>query len=160
MVTANQEANMTTHERIRQIFLQPQDAYTIEETAALLGYSHEEILAAISRGDIAIEGVGELPRIEWEELALAAVERWPQEVIEDALGTDSASVLPELVRLTDLRVRVPRYGVVVLGRLAQRQGTTINDLVARQLLDLTVAESDVLGQSVAGLDAAVRWPLR
>jgi len=150
----------TTHERIRQIFLQPRHSYTIEETATLLGYSHEELLAAISRGDLAIEGVGEIPRIEWEELALAAVERWPQEVIEDALGDDSPSVVPELVRLTDLRVRVPRYGVIVLGRLAQRQGTTINEIVTRQLLDLTVAESDVLGQSVAGLDAAVRWPLR
>jgi hypothetical protein len=151
---------MTTHERIRQIFLQPRNAYTIEEAATLLGYSHEELLAAISRGDLAIEGVGEIPRIEWEELALAAVERWPQEVIEDALGTDAPSALPELVRLTDLRVRVPRYGVIVLGRLAQRQGTTIDEIVTRQLLDLTVAESDVLAQSVAGLDAAVRWPMR
>ena len=151
---------MTTHERIRQIFLQPRNAYTIEEAATLLGYSHEELLAAISRGDLAIEGVGEIPRIEWEELALAAVERWPQEVIEDALGTDAPSVVPELVWLTDLRVRVPRYGVIVLGRLAQRQGTTIDEIVTRQLLDLTVAESDVLAQSVAGLDAAVRWPLR
>lgn len=151
---------MTTQERIRQIFLQPRDAYTIEETATLLGYSNAEILVAISRGDLAVEAAGEIPRIEWEELALAAVERWPQEVIEDALGTDSPSVVPELVRLTELRVRVPRYGVIVLGRLAQRQRTTINDIVARQLLDLTVAESDLLGQSVPGLDAAVRWPMR
>jgi len=151
---------MTTHERIRQIFLQPRNAYTIEEVATLLGYSHEELLAAISRGDLAIEGVGEIPRIDWEELALAAVERWPQEVIEDALATDAPSVVPELVRLTDLRVRVPRYGVIVLGRLAEREGTTIDEIVTRQLLDLTVAEADVLEQSVAGLDAAVRWPLR
>jgi hypothetical protein len=57
-------------------------------------------------------------------------------------------------------VRVPRFGVVVLGRLAQRQGTTVDEIVARQLLDLAVAESEVLERSVAGLDAAVRWPLR
>jgi hypothetical protein len=86
MVTADQEASMTTHERIRQIFLQPRAAYNIEEIATLLGYSHEEILAAISRGDLAIEGAGEIPRIEWEELALAAVERWPQEVTKMLWG--------------------------------------------------------------------------
>jgi hypothetical protein len=151
---------MTTDERIRQIFLQPRHAYTVEEASTLLGYSLKELLAAISRGDLAIEGMGEIPRIEWEELALAAVERWPQGVIEDALGTDSPLVVPELARLTDLRVRVPRYGVIVLDRLAQRQGTTIDEIVTRQLLDLTVAESDILGQSVAGLAAAIRWPQR
>lgn len=151
---------MTTYERIRDIFLQPRHHYDVAETATLLGYSHEEIVTAISRGDLALEGAGEIPRVAWEELALAAVERWPQEVIEDALGDDLASVVPELVRLTELRVRVPRYGVIVLGRLAQREGTTISDIVARQLLDLAVDECDALGQSVTGLDAAVRWPLR
>jgi hypothetical protein len=123
MVTVDQEASMTTQECIRQIFLKPRDAYTIEETATLLRYSNAEILVAISRGDLAVEAAGEIPRIEWEELALAAVERWPQEVIEDALGTDSPSVVPELVRLTELRVRVPRYGVIVLGRLVACKGS-------------------------------------
>jgi hypothetical protein len=159
MVIENREASMNAYQRIREIFLQPRAAYDVAETATLLGYSHEEIVTAISRGELALGGAGEIPRINWEELALAAVERWPQEVIEDALREDLASVVPELVRLTDLHVRVPRYGVIVLGRLAQREGTTINDIVARQLLDLTVAESDALGQSVTGLDAAVRWPL-
>lgn len=91
--------------------------------------------------------------------------RWPQasggrRKQSRALGDDLPSVVPELVRLTELRVRVPRYGVLVLARLAQRQGTTVDEIVARQLLDLTVAESEILQRSVAGLDAAVRWPLR
>lgn len=151
---------MTTHERIREIFLQPRDGYRIDEVAVLLGYSEDEILTAVSRGDLAIEAVGEIPRVEWEELALAAVERWPQELVEAALGDDARFVMPEMVRLTELRVRVPRYGVLVPGRLAQRHRTTINDIIARQLQDLTVAESDALENSIRGLSAAVRWPLR
>jgi hypothetical protein len=68
------------------------------------------VITAIAQGDLAIELAGTIPRVPWEELALAAAERWPQDVIEEALGADAASVVPELVRLTDLHVRVPRFG--------------------------------------------------
>ncbi|HYM63013.1 MAG TPA: hypothetical protein VEZ11_19150 [Thermoanaerobaculia bacterium] len=57
--------------------------------------------------------------------------------------------MPELVRLTDLQVRVPRFGVVALGRIAQRERTTVNKLVARQRLDLAVAESELLERSIS-----------
>jgi hypothetical protein len=150
---------MTTHERIRRIFLHPSDAYSLSETAALLEYSHEQILAAVDQGDLSTVLRGDLPQIPWEEVALAAAERWSQETIEAALGAEVSSVVPELVRLTDLHVRVPRFGVLVLGRIAQRDGMTISDVLARQLLDLAVAESAALEHSVSGLNAAVRWPL-
>jgi len=159
MVTVQQEAHMTIHERIRQIFLQPRAGYSISEAAELLAYSHEEIVAAVGEGDLAIEQFGDIPRVPWEEVALAAVERWSQEVIETALEGDIESVMPELVRLTELRVRVPRFSVVVLGQVAQREGTTINEIMARQLLDLAVVEAETLDRSVSGLSAALRWPL-
>lgn len=150
---------MTTHERIRRIFLHPAGAYSLSETAALLEYSHEQILAAVEQGDLSTVLHGDLPQIPWEEVALAAAERWSQETIEAALGDEVSSVVPELVRLTDLHVRVPRFGVLVLGRIAQRDGMTISDVLARQLLDLAVAESAALERSVSSLSAAVRWPL-
>ena len=110
---------MTTYERIRRIFLQPEQAYLLSDAARLLGYSDQEIIAAIEGGDMSLDSAGGLPSVPWEEVALAAAERWPQEVIEEALG-DEASALPELIRLTDLHVRVPRFSVFVLGRIAQR----------------------------------------
>lgn len=150
---------MTTHEQIRQIFLRPQHGYGLDEAALLLGYSDEELLAAVAHGDIATEATGDIPRVPWEEVALAAAERWSQEIIETSLGEELTSVVPELVRLADLQVRVPRYGIIALGRIAQRDGTTVSEVVARQLLDLVVAESDMLERSVTGLSAATRWPL-
>jgi hypothetical protein len=150
---------MTTHEQIRQIFLRPQRGYGLDEAALLLGYSDEELLAAVAHGDIATEATGDIPRVPWEEVALAAAERWSQEIIETSLGEELTSVVPELVRLADLQVRVPRYGIIALGRIAQRDGTTVSEVVARQLLDLVVAESDMLERSVTGLSAATRWPL-
>lgn len=150
---------MTDHGRIREIFLRPQGRYSLQDAAHLLGYSHEEILRALTHGDIALEPIGDIPRIPWEEVALAAAERWPQDVIEAALGEDVGTVMPELVRLTDLQVRVLQYGLIVLGRMAQHEGTTINEIVARQLLDLAVSEVETLERSVSGLGAAMRWPL-
>lgn len=150
---------MTPQQSIRQLFLEPQASYGPDECASLLTCSHEEVITAIAQGDLAVQLAGTIPRIPWEEVALAAAERWPQDAIEDALGAEATAVVPELVRLTDLHVRVPRFGVLVLGRIAQREGTTVSQVVARQLLDLAAGESDGLERSIVGLSAAMRWPL-
>jgi hypothetical protein len=44
-----------------------------------------------------------------EELVAIAMMKWEQAVIEEALGEDAAGVLPEAIRLVELRARVPRY---------------------------------------------------
>src|ERR1041385_969300 len=125
---------MTTSERIRRIFLFPKTAYTLSEAAELLEYSEGEVLVAVERGDLETTRQDGLPRLPWSELTLAAVERWPQELIELSLGQELSAVMPELVRLTELRVRVPRYGVVVAARVALRDGTTLDHVLSRQLL--------------------------
>jgi hypothetical protein len=150
---------MTPHQRIRQLFLEPQPTYGADECASLLACSHEEVITAIARGDLAVELPRTIPRVPWEEVAFAAAEKWPQELIEEALGVEAASVIPELVRLTDLHVRVPRFGVLALGRIAQREGTTVSEVIARQLLDLIAEQPDPLERSIAGLAGAMRWPL-
>jgi hypothetical protein len=40
------------------------------------------------------------------ELVAAAKQKWEQFVIEEALGKDAAAVLPEAIRLVELRARV------------------------------------------------------
>lgn len=150
---------MTTQERIRRLFLQPEASYAISEAASLLQFSDEQIVQSIEQGDIAVDSYGDVPRLPWEEVALAAAERWPQHLIEAALGDDLEAVMPELVRLTELLIRVPRFSVVALGRVAQREGTTIDHIVSRQLLDVAVNESEFLDRSITGFSAAMRWPV-
>jgi hypothetical protein len=53
--------------------------------------------------------------VPWAELVSFGMDFWSQEVVEEALGADLASVLPELLRLTELEVRIPRREVVTLG---------------------------------------------
>ena len=83
---------------------------------------------------------------------------WEQAAIEDALGEDAASVLPEAIRLVLLRVRVPRYQRDVLVALAQKHATTVDEIVTRELEDVVCADVIELAELVPGLDAALAWP--
>ena len=48
--------------------------------------------------------------------------KWEQSVIDAALGKDTVVVLPEAIRLVELRARVPRYQLDVLRELAWAGG--------------------------------------
>ena len=83
---------------------------------------------------------------------MAAVMRlWEQTVIEDALGDDAATVLPEAIRLVLLRVRVPRYQRDMLVALAQRHGTSVDEIVTRKLEDVACAHAQELADAVPSL---------
>lgn len=97
-------------------------------------------------------------RIAWREIAVMLTARYPEAEIEDALGAATATVIPEAVRLIDLRLRIPRYQVTMLAKLAERERISVDELMARHLLDLASSEGDWLRRRVRGFDAAMRWP--
>jgi hypothetical protein len=82
----------------------------------------------------------------------------PQAVIEHALDRAVTSVMPELVRLAELRVTIPRYQTVMLSKLAERENTSIDELLSRHLLDLASAEVDWLNETIPQFTLAMRWP--
>jgi len=79
-------------------------------------------------------------------------------VIEEALGEDAARVLPEAIRLVELRARVPRYQRDMLRYFARRRETTVDDVLARELEDVACAHAEELAGAVAGFEAALAWP--
>ena len=81
-----------------------------------------------------------------------------QGVIEAALGDDAGRVLPEAIRLVLLRVRVPRYQRDMLAALAKRHGTTVDDVLTRELEDVACAHAEELAAVVPTLSAALAWP--
>lgn len=83
---------------------------------------------------------------------------WEQEDVEAALGDDLPAAIPELCRLTELHVRVPRLEVVALERLAAREGRSVDALLARELLDFVSVHGDWLSDEVPGLASALAWP--
>jgi len=115
------------------------------------------------RGDIAdgaivaVEtGVG--LRIPREEMLALAMRVWPQAVIEEALGDEAPGVLPEAIRLVELRARVPRYQRDMLRALARRNGMTVDEVLTRELEDVACAHAEELAALVPGFDAAMAWP--
>jgi len=94
----------------------------------------------------------------WAELVSFAMDFWHQADIETALGADVSQALPELLRLTDLEVRIPRMEVVALERMAARDGKSIDTVLARELRDVISAESEWLAKEIPGFSAALSWP--
>lgn len=92
------------------------------------------------------------------ELVTFAMGFWDQSDIEEALGAELAEVIPELLRLTDLEVRIPRMEVVALERVAARDGRAVDAVLARELLDFVSAHAEWLGSEIPGFAEALSWP--
>lgn len=142
---------------IRRIFLTPRPNVALMTAADLLGTTLKELKRDIDDGVIVAVSTALGPRLSKEELMAVAMQRWEQSVIEDALGEDAASVLPEAIRLVELRARVPRYQRDMLRELAQREGTSVDVVLSRELEDVASAHADELA-GVPGLSMAMRWP--
>jgi hypothetical protein len=77
---------------------------------------------------------------------------------EEGLGDDAARVLPEAIRLVELRARVPRYQREMLRYLARRDGTSVGHVLARELEDVASANAEELTAALPGFAAAMCWP--
>ena len=145
-------------QKIRSLFLSPYPTYSIAEAADLLAMDCREVRGWIQSGEL--EGVksDEGLAVPWSELVSFGMDFWSQEVVEEALGADAVEVIPELLRLVDLEVRIPRMQVVTLERLAARSGETVSSVLARELRDLVSVHSEWLSVQVPGFVAALAWP--
>lgn len=143
---------------IRSLFLTPRATYPIADAASLLGIGRRDMRAWLESGEL--EGVDTeaglvLP---WGELVSFAMDFWSQETVEEALGDDVAAAIPELVRLINLEVRLPRFEVAALERVAAKEGKTVNTLLARELLDFASAHGTWLAAEIPGFAHALAWP--
>ena len=150
---------MPSAANIRTLFLHPHPTYPLPGAAALLGIDEREVRGWVDVGELAaVEGADGGLAIPWAELVSFGMDFWSQEAVEEALGADVAGVIPELVRLTDLEVRIPRMEVVALERVAARDGRSVDAVLARELLDFVSAHSAWLEREVPGMLAALAWP--
>ena len=141
---------------IRRLFLDPKDTYSDVEAAEILGMELLDLKRRIESGEL--EGVRTCcgMKVSRKELISFAMDYWPQETIEEALGHDLAKGIPRLLRLADLQVRIPRFEILALERLAERDGKSVDAVLAHELHDLVSAESDFLAAKIPGFTAALR----
>lgn len=144
--------------RIRTIFLDHAPHVSISDAAALLGWSEHEVSQAIAAGEIEVTSTPAGTTLRREELLAKALELWPLDAIEDALGPDAATILPDGLRLHDLHVRLPRHQIQMLQHLADGDQTTISAILTRNLDDMASAHAPELSKSIPGFAAALTWP--
>ncbi len=148
----------TTPTHIRTLFLHPKPTYAIGEAATLLEMDARELCGWMETGEVEGIETDEGLVLPWAELVSFGMDFWSQEVVEEALGAELAEALPELLRLTDLEVRIPRMEVVALERLAAAGRETVSTVLARELRDLVSVHSAWLSQEVPGFAEALAWP--
>lgn len=147
-----------TNTQIRELFLQPGPTYPIAEAAVLLGIDWREMRAWMESGEL--EGVDTADGLvlPWAELVSFGMDLWSQEAVEEVLGPEISEALPELLRLAELEVRIPRFEIVALQRLAAIDGETVSAVLARELRDLMWVHSKWLAREVPGFATAFAWP--
>jgi len=145
----------TTPTQIRDLFLNPVPNYSPAAAAEAMGMSLDEVWGANAVGELEADENGDVP---WAELVSFAMDFWDQAEVEAALGDDLADVLPELLRLDELAVRIPRLEIAALERIAIRDGRSVDAVMARELRDLVSAQSAWLASEIPGLIQALNWP--
>jgi hypothetical protein len=133
--------------QIRTLFLHPHPTYTIPEAAALLGMGWRDVRAWMEAGELEGVDTDQGLVLPWAELMSFGMDFWSQEAVEEALGAEPADVRPELLRLTDLEVRIPRMEVVALERVAARDGQSVSTRARARVARLRVG---ALGLAVGG----------
>jgi hypothetical protein len=150
--------DQSTRSNIRHIFLSPRPNFALMTAADLLGMTLKELKREIEDGAIVAVSTALGQRMTREELVATAMQKWEQSVIEKALGEDAHAVLPEAIRLVELRARVPRYQRDVLWELARREGTSVDAVLTRELEDVASAHAKELAATVPELTVALAWP--
>jgi hypothetical protein len=149
------DANTTY--RIRHIFLSPRPHFPLNTVAELLEMSVDEVKAEIEDGGIVAVSTAIGVRVTREEMVAVAMGRWELVVIEKALGREASWVLPEAIRLVELRARVPRYQKEMLRYLARQEGTSIGSILSRELEDMASARAEELAAAVPSVAVALQF---
>jgi hypothetical protein len=149
-----------TPTRIRHIFLSPRPSFALTTATLLLGMTMKELKRELETGAIVAVSTRLGRRVAREEMIAAAFRTWEQTVIEEALGDEAAALLPEAIRLVELRARLPRYQRDMLRYLAEKDGTSVDEVLTRELEDVASAHAEELAAAVAGFELALTWPER
>lgn len=158
----------THREAIRAIFLKRRREYTTRDAANLLRLNVGELLALIESGMLHAErkrkrrqlGGRRYVLVSWEELASAAMLRWTVMQIADALGKDVDRALPRLLHPVQLDgVRLPRYQIELIERLANNRGVTVEEFIYTALLGVETAQSHAeIERVLPGFTEAIQFP--
>ena len=146
-------------QRIQTLFLQRAESYDLREAARLTGMSVAKLRREVKAGRDASKIDGAL-RFTWRQLAFIALDCWTLAEIHEALGADSAKVLPPLLALRKVTVRLPEYVLRALETIARDAGMTLDECLYGELLDFAGANCSRLARRIPGYRSAYFFPGR
>lgn len=129
-----------------------------KEAAALLGWTYQQMGRKIRDDEIQISGLCWNASMRLEDVVSFAMEQWPLEVIEQALGADARIVLPRGLRTKTIHLRLPRHHVAILEHLMAKQQVTASQLLHDVIEELAYGHIDELSTQIPGFDTAFYWP--
>ncbi len=148
---------MQQAEAMRRLFLSAKSDYSIREAATILGWPTKTLRAELSSQYLVPERAWGTMLVPWSAVAVLGLGEWSHLQIERALGTE-ASILPPLVRTTQIPVTLPSYQVAAIRSAARRAAETADELISHSLMDVVVEEARVLSSSLPGFREAFHWP--
>jgi hypothetical protein len=145
-------------QRIQTLFLQPAESYELREVARLTDIPVRALRRDVAAGLRDAEKVGGVWRFAWRQAAYVALERWTLAEIEDALGSDAATVLPPLLALRTVTVRLPEFIVRALEAVAADERTTLDATLHGELIDFAGSHLTRLQATIPGYRRAYLFP--
>jgi hypothetical protein len=149
---------MDKRQRIRTLFLNPADSYTLREVADLTDTPVRKLRREVAAGLRDAEKVRGVWRFLWRQAVYVALERWTLAEIEDALGDDARAVLPPLLALRTVTVRLPEYIVRAFEAVAADEGTTLEAALGYELVEFAGTHLTWLEGSIPGYREAYFFP--
>jgi len=143
---------------IRDIFLQTRPLVSLDDVYDLFGGRRWFIDQEIAQKEITILGRGLDRAIHRRDLMGMALDRWPLETIERALGNRASRVLPELFRLRSVTLRVPFSHIVFLRYLALCWHRSLNAVAAEAFAAFMKQYEDSTVNDMPEFAEAMRWP--
>ncbi len=147
-------------QRIKTLFLQPAESYGLSEGARLLGISPATLKREAEDDRREDYRSGGAWRFMWRQLACIALRRWTLADVQDALGSDAATILPPLLALRAVTLRLPAFIVCTLETIASRDGTTIDACLHQELMDFAGVWSEHMEATHPGFRRAYLFPGR
>lgn len=145
-------------ERIRVMFLQRQESYTLREVANLTDTPVRKLRREVATGLRDAEKVRGTWRFLWRQAAYVAMERWSLIEIQDALGDDAVTALPPLLALRAVTVRLPEYIIRAFEAVAAEDGTTLDAALGFELVEFAGTHLTRLQDAIPGYRQAYLFP--
>jgi hypothetical protein len=151
-------APQADHHRIRTLFLDPQESYTLSSAARLLGVSPGTLRREAEADDPQAYWSNGSWQFSWRQVAYIALRRWSLRQMHEALGTDAATVLPPLLTLQPLTVHLPAYLVRAMEHSAHAEQTSIDDWLYQELIDFAGTVASRMDRVIPGFRRAYLFP--